>query len=89
MELANFFSAAEGRLDRWRTLHRIAKTLVGVAEKDAQKLRQEAQTLLADMGPSRISVAIQGQGSWPRCTSGCRPEIGPASPAWCSGSAAD
>jgi len=51
MELSNFFSAAEGRLDRWRTLHRIAKTLVGVAERDAEALRQEAQTLLADMGP--------------------------------------
>jgi len=51
MELSNFFSAAEGRLDRWRTLHRIAKNLVGAAERDAEALRQEAQTLLADMGP--------------------------------------
>ncbi len=51
MELSNFFSAAEGRLDRWRTLHRIAKNLVGAPEKDAEALRQEAQTLLADMGP--------------------------------------
>ena len=51
MDLSNFFSAAEGRLDRWRTLHRIAKTLVGVAERDAEALRQEAQKLLADMGP--------------------------------------
>jgi arginine decarboxylase len=51
MELSNFFSAAEGRLDRWRTLHRIAKNMVGVDEKDAEALRQEAQTLLADMAP--------------------------------------
>ena len=51
VDLSDFFSAAEGRLDRWRTLHRIAKTLVGVAERDAEALRQEAQTLLADMGP--------------------------------------
>jgi len=40
MELSNFFSAAEGRLDRWRTLHRIAKNLVGAAERDAEALRQ-------------------------------------------------
>jgi hypothetical protein len=36
MDLANFFSAAEGRLDNWRTLHRIAKTLVGVTESNAE-----------------------------------------------------
>ena len=40
MELSDFFSAAEGRLDRWRTLHRIAKNLVGAAERDAEALRQ-------------------------------------------------
>ena len=51
MEISKFFSAAEGRLDQWRTLHRIAKNLVGVAERDAEALRQEAQTLLADMEP--------------------------------------
>ena len=51
MDLSNFFSASEGRLDRWRTLHRIAKTMVGVAGQDAEARRQEAQTLLADMGP--------------------------------------
>ena len=51
MELSNFFSAAEGRLDRWRTLHRIAKALVGATGKDVEALRQEAQKLLADMGP--------------------------------------
>ncbi len=51
MELSNFFSAAEGRLDRWRAVHRIAKNLGQVAERDAEKLRQEAQKLLADMAP--------------------------------------
>jgi arginine decarboxylase len=51
MELSNFFSASEGRLDRWRTLHRIAKTMAGAAGRDAETLRQDAQTLLADMGP--------------------------------------
>jgi len=51
MDLSNFFSAAEGRLDNWRTLHRIAKMLVGVAEGNTEAIRQEAQMLLADMGP--------------------------------------
>jgi len=51
MELSNFFSASEGRLDRWRTLHRIAKMLVGAADRDAETIWQEAQKLLADMGP--------------------------------------
>jgi len=51
MDLSNFFSASEGRLDRWRTLNRIAKNMVGVAEQDAEALRQEAQTLSTDMGP--------------------------------------
>jgi len=53
MEPSDFYSAAEGRLDRWRTLHRIAKNLVGAAERDAETPRQEAQKLLADMGPDR------------------------------------
>lgn len=51
MDLSNFFSASEGRLDRWRTLHRIAKRMVGVAGRDVEALRQEAQELLAEMGP--------------------------------------
>ena len=51
VELSHFFSATEGRLEFWKTLHRIAKTLVGAAEKDAEALQQEAQKLLADMGP--------------------------------------
>jgi arginine decarboxylase len=51
MEISNFFSAAEGRLDRWRTLHRIAKSLAGFDGGDREALRQEAQKLLAEMGP--------------------------------------
>ena len=60
MELSNFFSAAEGRLDRWRTLHRLAQSLVGVAGRDAEALRQEAQKLLADMGPIEDFCAYPG-----------------------------
>jgi hypothetical protein len=38
-------------LDRRRTLHRIAKTLVAVSKRDLEALRQEAQKHLAGMGP--------------------------------------
>ncbi|MCU0581764.1 MAG: hypothetical protein MUF26_04825 [Syntrophales bacterium] len=51
MDLANFFSAAEGRLDNWRKLHRIAKALVIMAEGSTEALRMEAQTLLGEMTP--------------------------------------
>ena len=40
MDISNFISVTEGRLDRWRTLHRIAKTLAGVGEREAEALRQ-------------------------------------------------
>ena len=39
MDLSNFFSAAEGRLDRWRTLHRVAKAPAEVGERDAEARR--------------------------------------------------
>lgn len=51
MDLVNFFSAAEGRLDNWRKLHRIAKTLVGASEGNTENSRQEAQALLNNMTP--------------------------------------
>jgi arginine decarboxylase len=62
MELSNFFSAAEGRLDRWRTLHSIAKRLVGGVEGDTEALRQEAQQQLADMGPIEDLCGYPGPG---------------------------
>ena len=42
MDISNFISVTEGRLDYWRTLHRIAKALVGVAERDKEAPRQES-----------------------------------------------
>ena len=40
MDISNFISVTEGRLDYWRTVHRIAKALVGVAERDKEAPRQ-------------------------------------------------
>ena len=77
MELSNFFSAAEGRLDRWRTLHRIAKNLVGVAERDAEALRQEAQNPPGrhgtDRGFLRLSRA-EADGAGARAPADRRPD---------------
>ena len=47
-DLADFFSAAEGRNDRWRSLHRVARAL---SDRPADKLRTEAAALLAELTP--------------------------------------
>ena len=49
LDLADFFSASEARTDRWRSLHRVARGLA--AGKPAEKLRGEAEALLAELGP--------------------------------------
>jgi arginine decarboxylase len=45
----SFFSASEAREERWRELHRAAKGLAAGGQAD--KLRQEATALLAQLGP--------------------------------------
>ncbi|HZM37344.1 MAG TPA: decarboxylase [Burkholderiales bacterium] len=45
----SLFSASEERNQRWRELHRVAKTMA--AGGDTAMLRQEAQALLAQLGP--------------------------------------
>jgi arginine decarboxylase len=44
-----FFSASESREERWRELHRVAKSLA--ANGEADKLKKEAGALLAQLGP--------------------------------------
>ena len=39
--LNQFFSAAEARIDRWRTLHRIARGLAGASAQQGEGLRIE------------------------------------------------
>jgi arginine decarboxylase len=47
--VASFFSASEGREERWRELHRITKALAAGGE--AEKLRKEAAAKLAELAP--------------------------------------
>src|SRR6187455_1217377 len=46
----SFFSASQDREERWRELHRVAKALAA-GTGQADKLRQEAQALLTQLGP--------------------------------------
>jgi len=49
--LGEFFSASEARVDRWRSLHRLAKGLAGSQGSQTDSLRAEAADLLAAMEP--------------------------------------
>ena len=47
--LNEFFAASEARVDRWRTLNRIAKALAGTGSRAS--LAEDPKTLLADLVP--------------------------------------
>ena len=47
MDLRDFFSAAEARVDRWRTLNRAAKALAGSGPLPAGASRRDPHELLA------------------------------------------
>jgi len=49
--IAGFFSASQLRVDRWRTLHRVAKALATGNGKDVEKLRKDAADELAALAP--------------------------------------
>ena len=51
MDLAEFFSASEARVERWRTLNRVAKTLAGTGPRPGAGAEQEPQLLLAELAP--------------------------------------
>src|SRR5262245_4474546 len=50
MELRDFFSAAEARIDRWRTLNRVAKSLASASARPASG-GEDPKALLAELGP--------------------------------------
>jgi arginine decarboxylase len=57
--LSGYFSMAQARVDRWRGVHRIARTLAaGSANTDA--LRSQAQAELADLAPMEELCAYPG-----------------------------
>jgi len=51
MDLADFFSASEARVDRWRTLNRVAKALAGTSPGPGAAAEQQPQLLLAELAP--------------------------------------
>src|SRR5262245_42350392 len=51
MELRDFFSAAEARIDRWRTLNRVAKTLASASARPAGGAGEDPKALLTELAP--------------------------------------
>jgi arginine decarboxylase len=51
MDLRDFFSAAEARIDRWRTLNRVAKALAGGGVSPAGGQAESPKALLTELQP--------------------------------------
>jgi arginine decarboxylase len=51
IDLRDFFSAAEARIDRWRTLNRVAKVLAGGGVSPAGGHAEDPKALLAELAP--------------------------------------
>src|SRR3954469_3411627 len=51
LSLNQFFSAAEARIDRWRTLNRIARALESSNESRIDVLRKELNAVLEEIAP--------------------------------------
>ena len=49
--LSEFFAASEARVDRWRSLHRLANALAGSNPPQTDSLRTETADLLSAMAP--------------------------------------
>ncbi|MFL6718347.1 MAG: decarboxylase [Burkholderiaceae bacterium] len=58
--LNQFFSASEARVDRWRILNRIARTLATGPEQDVGTLRQQAVAVLEELQPLEELNAYPG-----------------------------
>jgi len=43
IDLGDFFTASEARVDRWRSLHRLAKTLAGSSGSQTDPSRRRVQ----------------------------------------------
>src|SRR5512145_1659378 len=51
MTLRDFFSASEARIDRWRTLNRVAKGLAGTGQRPGGGPGEDPQAILTDLVP--------------------------------------
>ena len=58
MDLVDFFTASHARQDRWRSLHRVAKTLA--ASGPTVETRKEAQALLSELEPLEAYCGYPG-----------------------------
>ncbi|WDT80803.1 MAG: hypothetical protein MPW14_03180 [Candidatus Manganitrophus sp.] len=60
IDLKDFFSASEARVDRWRSLHRLAKASADGGDSRIDSLRRGAEALLASMQPIEDLCAFPG-----------------------------
>jgi len=60
MDLVDFFSAAEARLDRWRRLFRTARSFAEATGSERERLRGEAERRLAEIMPLEAFWAYPG-----------------------------
>ena len=51
VELNQFFSAAEARVDRWRSLHRLTKALAASEASASERVRSEVKALVEELRP--------------------------------------
>jgi arginine decarboxylase len=60
VDLRAFFSASEARIDRWRTLNRVAKALAGGGVSPAGGHAGDPKTLLAELAPLEALCGYPG-----------------------------
>jgi arginine/lysine/ornithine decarboxylase len=60
IDLRDFFSAAEARIDRWRTLNRVAKVLAGGGVSPAGGHVEDPKALLTELAPLEDLCAYPG-----------------------------
>ena len=62
LSLNQFFAASEARVDRWRTLNRVARALTATGPGSAASLRLDPKELLAELAPLEEFCAYPGPG---------------------------
>src|SRR5262245_3005576 len=60
MEIRDFFYASEARIDRWRTLNRVAKALAGGGRGPAAGPGEDPKALLTELAPLEDLCAYPG-----------------------------
>jgi arginine decarboxylase len=62
MNLRDFFTAAEARIDRWRTLNRVAKALASAGSRASGAAGEDPRALLAELQPLEELCGYPGPG---------------------------